>query len=228
MASREWLRAPQHRPRASGQTGSSPELGASRNGGVPTWGGSRGQGAPPSARAGASVILAACGPARPAPPPPALLPPPPGRLPSPSRFSDAAGRKERTSELQAWTWRMAAGWPFSQGRQLQVTGDPEGRARLPAHLRPPTRLLSSFPQSQGLRAQGSRTASPQQPQPLLGMKATVTGAREVVAPTSRGWSSWETVCTTSLTGWPSVCGTGDGGQGAGRKGRVHILSFAER
>ncbi|XP_043302600.1 zinc transporter ZIP5 isoform X3 [Cervus canadensis] len=89
---------------------------------------------------------------------------------------DAAGRKERTSELQAWTWRMAVGWPFSPCRQLQ---------------------------SQGLRAQEGRTASPQQSQPLLGTKATVTGAQVVVAPTSRGWSSWETVCTTSLTGWPS-------------------------
>ncbi|XP_061272839.1 zinc transporter ZIP5 isoform X5 [Bos javanicus] len=88
---------------------------------------------------------------------------------------DAAGRKERTSELHTWTWRMAVGWPFSHCRQLQ---------------------------SQGLRAQGSRTASPQQSQPLLGTKATVTGTRVVVAPTSRGWSSWETVCTTSLMGWP--------------------------
>lgn len=70
---------------------------------------------------------------------------------------------------------MAVGWPFSPYRQLQ---------------------------SQKLRAAVSKPASPYRPQPPLGTKATVMGTRVAVVPTSRGWSSWETVCTTSLMGWP--------------------------
>lgn len=99
---------------------------------------------------------------------------------------------------------MAVGWCFGPCRQFQVTGGGhEERALAPSsHSQPPTRLFSSFPQSQGLRARGSRTASPQQSRPLLGAKAIVMDVRVAVAPISRGWSSWGMVCTTSPMGWP--------------------------
>lgn len=98
MASRERVRAPQHRPRTSSQVGSSPEFRATSSGHPIQRFADLGKRAearehPPSARGGTSVIFAAGSRALPAP---ALLPPPSGRMPS--RFRDAAGRKERTSE----------------------------------------------------------------------------------------------------------------------------------
>lgn len=93
------------------------------------------------------------------------------------------------------------GWPFSLYRQLQVSRG-ENEESAPSSPRQPPALSLSFLQSRKLRAAGSRPASPRQPRALLGTKATVTGPRVAVAPTSRGWCSWETVCTTSLMGWP--------------------------